>query len=252
MIRIRAPRALEIVDNDATEDFGHSFMLDGTPAGSQHLDIISLITHLDVHLAEWGRALGPWLYALLFGIVFAETGLVVTPFLPGDSLLFAVGTLCTIEGMPLNVYVVIPLLIAAAVLGDAVNYAVGSKLGPAVFTSERSTFFNKKHLYRTQSFYERYGGKTIIIARFVPIVRTFAPFVAGIGKMRYSRFFGFNVIGACAWVVLLTAAGYALANQPVVKKQFHLVIFAIIFVSILPALIEITREWMRARKTPAA
>jgi membrane-associated protein len=252
MIRIRAPRALEIVGNDATEDFGHSFMLDGTPAGSQHLDIISLITHLDVHLAEWGRALGPWLYALLFGIVFAETGLVVTPFLPGDSLLFAVGALCTIEGMPLNVYFVIPLLIAAAVLGDAVNYAIGSKLGPAVFTSERSLLFNKKHLYRTQSFYDRYGGKTIIIARFVPIVRTFAPFVAGIGKMRYARFFGFNVIGACAWVVLLTAAGYALADQPVVKKQFHLVIFAIILISILPAAVEVTREWMRARKTPAA
>jgi membrane-associated protein len=163
-----------------------------------------------------------------------------------------VGALCTIEGMPLNVYFVIPLLIAAAVLGDAVNYAIGSKLGPAVFTSERSLLFNKKHLYRTQSFYDRYGGKTIIIARFVPIVRTFAPFVAGIGKMRYARFFGFNVIGACAWVVLLTAAGYALADQPVVKKQFHLVIFAIILISILPAAVEVTREWMRARKTPAA
>jgi membrane-associated protein len=252
MIRIRASRALEIAGYDATEDFGHSFMLDGTPAGSQHLDIISLITHLDVHLAEWGRALGPWLYAALFGIVFAETGLVVTPFLPGDSLLFAVGALCTIEGMPLNVYFVIPLLVAAAVLGDAVNYAIGSKLGPAVFTSERSLLFNKKHLYRTQSFYDRYGGKTIIIARFVPIVRTFAPFVAGIGKMRYARFFGFNVLGACGWVVLLTSAGYALADQPMVKKQFHLVIFAIILISVLPAAFEVTREWMRARKTPAA
>jgi membrane-associated protein len=227
-------------------------MLERTPAGSQHLELLSYITHLDVHLAEWGRALGPWLYIVLFAIVFAETGLVVTPFLPGDSLLFTVGTLCTIQGMPLNVYLVIPLLIVAAILGDAVNYFVGAKLGPAVFTSERSIFFNKKHLYRTQSFYERYGGKTIIIARFVPIVRTFAPFVAGIGKMSYSRFLAFNVVGALVWVVSLTTAGYVLANQPVVKKQFHLVIFAIIFISVLPAIIEITREMLKARKSPAA
>jgi membrane-associated protein len=227
-------------------------MLDGTPAGSQHLELISYITHLDVHLAEWGRAFGPWLYVLLFAIVFAETGLVVTPFLPGDSLLFTVGTLCTIAGMPLNVFLVIPLLIAAAILGDAVNYLVGKKLGPAVFTSERSLFFNKKHLYRTQSFYERYGGKTIIIARFVPIVRTFAPFVAGIGKMSYPRFLMFNVVGAIVWVVSLVTAGYLLAEQPVVKKQFHLVIFAIIFISILPAIIEIAREMLKARKSKAA
>jgi membrane-associated protein len=216
------------------------------------LDIISFITHLDVHLADWGRQLGPWLYAALFAIVFAETGLVVTPFLPGDSLLFAVGALCTIEGMPLKVYVVIPLLMIAAVAGDAVNYAIGSKLGPAVFTSERSLLLNKKHLYRTQSFYERYGGKTIIIARFVPIIRTFAPFVAGIGQMRYARFLAFNVVGAVGWVLALVTAGYALADQPIVKKQFHLVIFAIIFISILPAVIEITREWLRAKKSTAA
>src|SRR5678815_4105772 len=129
-----------------------------------------------------------WTYAVLFAIIFAETGLVVTPFLPGDSLLFAIGALCTIDGMPLNVFVVIPLLIVAAVVGGAVNYAVGAKLGPAVLTSEKSLLFNKKHRYRTQDFYERYGGKTIIIARFIPIIRTFAPFVAGVGKMKYSRF----------------------------------------------------------------
>ena len=246
------PGGPEIAIDNATEDFGHCFMVDGTPSGSQDLNLISFITHLDVHLAEWGRALGPWLYAALFAIVFAETGLVVTPFLPGDSLLFAVGALCTIEGMPLNVYVVIPLLIVAAVLGDAVNYAVGKKLGPAVFTSERSRLLNKKHLYRTQNFYERYGGKTIIIARFVPIVRTFAPFVAGVGQMRYARFLAFNVIGAVSWVLMLTVAGYLLADQPVVKKQFHLVIFGIIFVSILPAVIEIGREWLRSKKAPAA
>jgi len=248
---VRAPRAAEIAIDNATEDFGHAFMLDGTPSGSQDLNLISFITHLDVHLAEWGRALGPWLYAALFAIVFAETGLVVTPFLPGDSLLFAVGALCTIDGMPLNVYIVIPLLIVAAVLGDALNYSIGKKLGPAVFTSERSLLLNKKHLYRTQNFYERYGGKTIIIARFVPIVRTFAPFVAGIGQMKYSRFLAFNLIGAVAWVLLLTTAGYQLADQPLVKKQFHLVIFGIILLSILPAAIEISREWLRAKKTPA-
>ncbi len=249
---IRSAGTREIARQDATEDFGHPFMVDGTPQRSQHLDLISFITHLDVHLAEWGRALGPWLYAALFAIVFAETGLIVTPFLPGDSLLFAVGALCTIEGMPLNVYLVTPLLIVAAVLGDAVNYSVGRRLGPAVFTSERSLLFNKKHLYRTQEFYERYGGKTIIIARFVPIIRTFAPFVAGIGKMSYRRFFMFNVVGALAWVLILVPAGYLLANNEIVKKQFHLVIFAIIFVSILPAIVEIARGWLRTRKSHAA
>jgi membrane-associated protein len=249
---IRTSGTPEITADDATEDSGHTFMLDGTPSGSQHLDLISYITHLNVHLAEWGQALGPWLYAALFAVVFAETGLVITPFLPGDSLLFAVGTLCTLPGMPLNVFFVIPLLIAAAVLGDAVNYAIGAKLGPAVFTSERSTLFNRKHLMRTQAFYERYGGKTIIIARFVPIIRTFAPFVAGIGQMRYARFLAFNVVGAVGWVASIVTAGYLLANLPVVQKQFHLVIFAIIFVSILPALIEIAREYLRAKKSPAA
>jgi len=206
------------------------------------LSFWNVLTHLDVHLAEWGRALGPWLYVALFAIVFAETGLVVTPFLPGDSLLFAVGALCTIEGMPLNVVVVIPVLIVAAILGDAVNYQVGRRLGPAVFKSENSRLLNKKHLLKTQSFYDRYGGKTIIIARFVPIVRTFAPFVAGIGKMEYKRFLSFNVIGAVVWVVLLTVAGYLLADNAIVKKQFHYVIFGIIFISILPAVVEIARE----------
>ncbi len=215
------------------------------------LSFWDVLSHLDVHLAEWGRAFGPWLYVILFAIIFAETGLVVTPFLPGDSLLFTIGTLCTVAGMPLDVLLVAPLLMAAAVLGDAVNYSIGYKLGPAVFTSERSRLFNRKHLYRTQAFYERYGGKTIIIARFIPIVRTFAPFVAGIGKMQYRRFFGFNVVGAVAWVGLLIGAGYRFAELPVVKKQFHYVIFAIILLSILPAVVEISREWLRARKAKA-
>jgi membrane-associated protein len=207
-----------------------------------------VLTHLNVHLTEWANWMGPWLYVALFLIVFCETGLVVTPFLPGDSLLFAVGALCALEGQPLHIAAIMPLLLVAAVLGDAVNYSIGRRAGPAVFRSEGSILFNKKHLLRTQAFYERYGGKTIIIARFVPIVRTFAPFVAGIGNMQYSRFFMFNVVGAIALIVLLVPAGYIFGNQPVVQKNFHYVIFGIIFLSILPAVIEIGREWMRSRK----
>ncbi len=192
--------------------------------------------------------MGGWLYLVLFLIVFAETGLVVTPFLPGDSLLFAVGALCAVEGSALHVGVIIPLLLVAAVAGDAVNYAIGRRLGPKVFTAEKSLLLNKKHLLRTQEFYERYGGKTIIIARFVPIVRTFAPFVAGIGQMRYRRFFMFNVVGAVLWVVGLVLLGYAFGNLPVIKRNFSLVIFAIIGLSILPAAIEILREWRASRR----
>jgi len=216
------------------------------------LDLIlrfwDVLTHLNVHLADWGQQFGPWLYVILFVIIFCETGLVVTPFLPGDSLLFAIGTLCTIPGMPLDVVIVVPLLIVAAVLGDAVNYSVGYRVGPAVFRSERSRLFNKKHLLKTQAFYERYGGKTIIIARFVPIIRTFAPFVAGIGRMQYRRFFSFNVIGAVVWVVALIGFGYGFAQHPIVQKQFHYVIFGIIFISILPMIVEILREYLRTRR----
>jgi membrane-associated protein len=220
------------------------------------LDIIlsfwNVVTHLDTHLVGWGNALGPWLYAALFAIIFCETGLVVTPFLPGDSLLFAIGALAAVQGSPIHVALVVPLLIGAAVLGDAVNYAIGYRIGPKVFRSEGSMFFNKKHLVRTQEFYERYGGKTIIIARFVPIIRTFAPFVAGIGQMRYRRFFSFNVIGAVGWVALFIPAGYVFGNLPFVKKQFHYVIFAIILLSILPAIIEIWRERRRNAAASAA
>lgn len=213
------------------------------------LSFWDVITHLDSHLVEWGKALGPWLYVALFVIIFCETGLVVTPFLPGDSLLFAIGALAAADGSPIHVALIVPLLILAAVLGDAVNYSIGYRVGPKVFKSEGSILFNKKHLVRTQEFYERYGGKTIIIARFVPIIRTFAPFVAGIGKMRYRRFFSYNVIGAIAWVVLFIPAGFWFGNLPFVKKQFHYVIFAIIFLSILPAIIEI---WRERRRTSAA
>jgi len=214
------------------------------------LSFWDVLRHLDQHLAEWSQALGGWLYLALFAVIFAETGLVVTPFLPGDSLLFAVGALCAVPESGLSLGLMMLLLFVAAVLGDAVNYAVGRRLGPKVFTGESSWLLNKKHLARTQEFYERYGGKTIIIARFIPIVRTFAPFVAGIGQMSYRRFVSFNVIGAVLWVGLLIPLGYAFGNLPVIKKNFSLVIFAIIGLSILPAVIEILREW-RSRRIAA-
>jgi membrane-associated protein len=215
------------------------------------LSFWDVISHLDQHLAEWAQSMGGWLYVVLFLIIFCETGLVVTPFLPGDSLLFAVGALCALDGSPLEVGGIIPLLIIAAVLGDAVNYAVGRHIGPRIFRSESSMLLNKRHLLRTQTFYERYGGKTIIIARFIPIIRTFAPFVAGIGRMRYPRFFVFNVVGAIAWVALFVPAGYWFGNMPFVKKQFHYVILAIIVLSVLPAVIEVLREWRARRLSPS-
>jgi membrane-associated protein len=213
------------------------------------LRFFDILRHLNVHLEELSQSLGGWLYLALFAIIFAETGLVVTPFLPGDSLLFAVGALCALPRSAISIVGIIPLLFVAAVLGDAVNYAVGRKLGPKVFTGESSRFLNKKHLLRTQEFYERYGGKTIIIARFVPIVRTFAPFVAGIGQMQYRRFFLFNVTGALVWVVGLVLLGRAFGNIEWVKNNFSVVIFAIIGISILPAVIEVLREWRARRVT---
>jgi membrane-associated protein len=221
----------------------------------------NVISHLDEHLAQWAQSMGGWLYVVLFAIIFCETGLVVTPFLPGDSLLFAVGALCAkvnevtgvtaLDSSRLNIAVVIPLLIVAAVVGDAVNYAAGHVIGRKVFTSDKSVLLNRKHLLRTQAFYERYGGKTIIIARFIPIIRTFAPFVAGVGHMRYPRFFLFNVVGAAAWVGLFVPVGYWFGNLPMVKKQFHYVILAILVLSVLPAVFEVLREW-RARRVQAS
>ncbi|HMJ13030.1 MAG TPA: VTT domain-containing protein, partial [Polyangiaceae bacterium] len=161
---------------------------------------IDVILHLDAHLNAWAAMMGPWLYALLFLIIFAETGLVVTPFLPGDSLLFAVGALCASEGSALNIVTMMLLLIVAAVLGDAVNYSIGARIGPRVFHSETSRFLNKKHLLKTQRFYEKHGGKTIIIARFMPFARTFAPVVAGAADMTYRNFALYNIVGGVAWV----------------------------------------------------
>lgn len=208
---------------------------------------IDLFLHLDRHLAELTQALGPWIYFLLFAIVFCETGLVVTPFLPGDSLLFAVGALASIPDSGLNVWGIGALLITAAILGDAVNYAVGAYIGPRVFTSEESRWLNRKHLMRTHEFYEKYGGKTIILARFVPIVRTFAPFVAGVGSMTYPKFALYNVTGAFAWVLSFLTAGYWFGQLPVVKEYFHLVIVAIIVISVIPIVV----EYLRARSAPA-
>jgi membrane-associated protein len=209
--------------------------------------IVDIFLHLDHHLNEWAGSMGPWFYVLLFVIVFCETGLVVTPFLPGDSLLFAVGALAATAQTPVSPWLAGVVLFAAAVLGDAVNYAIGLRLGPRVFTREDSFLLNKRHLIRTQEFYEKHGGKTIVLARFIPIIRTFAPFVAGIGKMRYGRFALFNVAGGAAWVVLGLVAGYLFGNWPLVKKNFSLVIVGIVVVSTLPVVFEYVRARREAR-----
>jgi membrane-associated protein len=205
--------------------------------------LIDIFLHLDRYLDQWMAWMGGGpIYLILFVVLFCETGLVVTPFLPGDSLLFTVGALAARDGSPLSIYVCIPLLAAAAVIGDAVNYSIGYRLGPKVFRSDTSRWLNKKHLLKAQAFYEKYGGKTIVIARFVPIIRTFAPFVAGIGKMGYRRFAIFNVSGGVLWVTVLTLAGYFWGNLPFVKNNFQYVLIVIIILSILPAVIEYWRE----------
>ena len=194
----------------------------------------------------------PTLYAVLFAIVFCETGLVVTPFLPGDSLLFAIGAIGAREAIGIDLPLVIVLLIVAAILGDAVNYWIGYKLGPAVFKREDSKLLNKKHLIRAQEFYERYGGKTIILARFVPIVRTFAPFVAGVGRMNFFRFWLFNIVGAILWVVICVVAGYYFGGFEIVKKNFELVIIAIVVISVLPMVVEFVRARRAAKRGGSA
>lgn len=201
---------------------------------------LEVLLHLDKHLLWLVGEYGTWTYLLLFLIIFCETGLVVTPFLPGDSLLFAVGALSA-NGI-LDVTWLFILLTTAAILGDTMNYWIGNLVGPKAFSQEQSRWFNKAHLERTHRFYERHGGKTIIIARFVPIIRTFAPFVAGIGKMTYSVFLMYNVVGALLWMVLVLFAGYFFGNIPWVKQNFSLVILGIIILSLLPAIIEIWRQ----------
>jgi membrane-associated protein len=187
-------------------------------------------------------------YVVLFLIIFAETGLVVTPFLPGDSLLFAVGAVTASAGSPIKLGTMAVLLVIAAIFGDAVNYAAGYFIGPKVFASEKSRLLNKKHLWRAHEFYEKYGGLTIILARFMPIVRTFAPFVAGIGKMSYPRFAVYNVAGGAVWVVAFLFAGWWFGGLVSVQKNFHLVIAVIILISIMPMIIEAARAWLARRK----
>ncbi|MGA9116591.1 MAG: DedA family protein [Bacteroidota bacterium] len=205
---------------------------------------LDLILRLDDHLLELTLQYGAWVYAILFLIIFCETGLVVTPFLPGDSLLFAVGSLTALGALDLTT--VLLLLTGAAVLGDTANYWIGAYVGPKIFTEKHTRFLKREHLNRTHAFYEKYGGKTIVIARFVPIVRTFAPFVAGIGAMTYSKFFLYNVAGAVLWVFGLVLAGFWFGNLPIVKDNFSLVIGMIILISLLPGLV----EWVRHRRAP--
>ena len=201
---------------------------------------VDILLHLDQHLDWVIRTYGLWTYAILFIIIFCETGLVVTPFLPGDSLLFAAGSLVAIGS--LDMVWLTGVLSFAAIAGDTVNYWIGRTLGPRVFTREDSPLLNKKHLERTHRFYQKYGGKTIILARFVPVIRTFAPFVAGIGKMLYARFIAFNVIGGIAWIFIFVLSGYFFGNITLVRNNFLMVILAIIFISILPMIIELLRH----------
>lgn len=216
---------------------------------------IEVVLHLNKYLPQWAHTMGPALYVVLFIVIFCETGLVVMPFLPGDSLLFAVGAVCSMvdpntQVAAINVQIIIPLLLGAAILGDLTNYTIGRFIGPRVFVSETSRFLNKKHLLRTQAFYERHGGKAIIIARFAPILRTFAPFVAGIGQMRFRRFVGYSVTGGTGWITAFTLAGYFFGENEVVKRNFHLVIIAIVGISLVPAVVEFLRSRQHSPAAP--
>jgi len=201
---------------------------------------LDLLLHLDTHLGALIVSSGGWIYAILFVIIFCETGLVITPFLPGDSLLFAAGTLAA--SGDLHLPRLLAILSLAGILGDSVNFAIGNAIGPKVFQYPDSRFLRKEYLERTHRFYEKHGGKTIILARFMPIIRTFAPFVAGVGSMRYRRFLLFNISGALLWVCLLTGGGYFFGNLPFVRRHFPMVILVVIFLSILPGVIEYLRQ----------
>jgi len=212
---------------------------------------IDFFMHLDKHLDMIVQSFGSWTYVILFLIIFCETGLVVTPILPGDSMLFAAGAIASLGSI--DVWWLAIILMVAAILGDTVNYWIGHKIGPKVFHSEKSRFLNKDHLRKTHEFYEKHGGITIIIARFMPIIRTFAPFVAGIGAMTYSRFIFYNIIGGVSWVALFVFGGYHFGNIPVVKRNFTIVIFIIVFISILPGIIAYMRaKYFRKETVPPA
>ncbi|CNH36611.1 DedAprotein [Yersinia frederiksenii] len=204
--------------------------------------VIDFILHIDVHLAELVAQYGVWVYGILFLILFCETGLVVTPFLPGDSLLFVAGALASLPSNDLNVHIMVALMVTAAILGDAINYTIGRVFGEKLFSNPDSKIFRRSYLDKTHQFYEKHGGKAIILARFVPIIRTFAPFVAGMGKMSYRHFAAYNVIGALVWVLLFTYAGYLFGNVPIVQNNLKLLIVVIIVVSILPGVFEVWRH----------
>jgi membrane-associated protein len=209
--------------------------------------MIDFFLHLDVHLNALIATYQLWTYLILFLVIFCETGLVVTPFLPGDSLLFAAGALAATPGSPLQAHWLFLVLTAAAIIGDTVNYWIGHAVGPRIFSQKKVRFLKKEHLEKTHAFYEKYGGITIILARFIPIIRTFAPFVAGIGRMTYWRFISFNVIGGIAWVGIFIFGGYFFGNLPFVRRNFTAVIAAIIFISVLPGLIEYLRQRKKAK-----
>ena len=204
------------------------------------LNFIDIFIHLDQHLSLLIQSFGGWAYLIVFLVIFCETGLVVTPILPGDSLLFGLGAVAALGALKVEWLFV--MLSIAAIAGDTVNYMIGHYVGPRVFARESGRFFKKEYLERTHRFYEKYGGKTIVIARFVPIIRTFAPFVAGIGSMTYSRFIAYNIVGGISWIALFIFGGYYFGNLSIVKRNFTLVIFAIILISILPGVIEYVRQ----------
>lgn len=208
-----------------------------------------ILLHMDRYLVEIIQQYHLWTYAILFLIIFCETGLVVIPFLPGDSLLFVAGAVTALPGVPLHVGILIFLLVLAAVLGDSCNYAIGHFWGKKLFARPHSRIFNREHLEQARSFFDKYGGKTIVIARFVPIVRTFAPFVAGMGKMHYPMFMLYNLVGGVTWVVLFSLAGYFFGDLPFVQKNLHLLLVAIIFVSLIPAIVEYLRAKIIQRRS---
>ena len=207
--------------------------------------LFEFILHIDLYLGEFISLYGIFVYLILFAIIFIETGLVIMPFLPGDSLLFAAGAFSALGS--LNIFIVFFIVLLAAILGDSINYLIGHKIGRKLFQKENSFFFNRKYLIMTEQFYEKHGGKTIVLARFVPIIRTFAPFVAGMGDMKYPRFFYYNVTGAILWVSLFVFGGYFFGGIPFVKENFSIVILAIIFISVLPIIIKGILHWKENR-----
>ena len=211
--------------------------------------LLEIFLHLDIHLHKWILLLGPFIYILIFAIVFCETGLVVTPFLPGDSLLFALGTFIQLKTGNLSFFWVAITLIVAAILGDFTNYMIGYHLGPKIFKKKQGFWFNEKHLLTTQAFYKRHGGKAIILSRFLPILRTFAPFVAGIGKMEYKQFCLFNIFGGISWVLFFLSLGFFFGAIPIVRENFEIVIVGIIFLSCLPLIIGTIQSYT-SKKTP--